>query len=99
MAEIAGSIAEFGFVIPVLAGDEVIVARQPVVAVRRRRHNWRHANPAACRDNTRPVFGSADSAGGRAFGCSKKQGRTGQPGFAAAPFLAQGPGRSIEAVG
>jgi ParB-like chromosome segregation protein Spo0J len=33
VAEIAGSIAEFGFVIPVLAGDEVIVARQPVVAV------------------------------------------------------------------
>jgi hypothetical protein len=72
---------------------------QPVVAVKRRRHNWWHANPAACRDNTRPVFGSADSAGGRAFGCSKTQGRTGQPGFAAAPFLAQGSGRSIEAVG
>ena len=44
---------------------------QPVVAVRRWRHNWRYAHPAACRDNTRPVFGYADSAGGRVFGCSK----------------------------
>ena len=32
-----------------------------------------HANPAACGDNTRPVFGSTDRDGGRAFGCSKGQ--------------------------
>ena len=34
-----------------------------------------HANPAACGDNTRPIFGSTDRDGGRAFGCSKGQSR------------------------
>ena len=46
-----------------------------------------HANPTACDDNTRPIFGSPDRDGARAFGHSKRQGRTGRPGLAAAPFL------------
>jgi hypothetical protein len=57
-----------------------------VAAVSHWRHSWGHANPAACGDNTRPIFGSTDRDGGRAFGCSKGQSRTGQPGLAAAPF-------------
>ena len=70
-----------------------------VAAMGHRRHSWGHANPAACGDNTRPIFGSTDRDGGRAFGCSKGQSRTGQPGRAAALFLAEGLGRSTEAVG
>src|SRR5262249_3304295 len=64
-----------------------------------RRHSWWHANPAAWRGNSRPVFGSDDSNGGGAFGCSEGQSRTGQASFATAPFLAHGPGWSVEAVG
>ena len=70
-----------------------------VAAVSYRRHSWGHANRATCRNNTRSVFGSTDRNGGRAFGCSTGQSRAGQPGLAAAPFLAGGPGRSTEAVG
>jgi hypothetical protein len=58
-----------------------------------------HANSAARRDNTRPVFGFTDRDSGRAFGCSKGQSRAEQPGLAAVPFLADGPDRSTEAVG
>jgi len=73
--------------------------RPAVAAVRWRRHSWHHANPAVRRDNTRPVFGPADRKGARASSRSTGQGRTGQFGFAAAPFLAQGLSRSAEAAG
>ena len=36
-----------------------------------RRQSWGHAKPTVCGDNTRPIFGSADRDGGRAFGYSK----------------------------
>ena len=62
------------------------IALQAVAAVSHRRHSWGHANPTAYGDNTRPVFGSTDRDGGRAFGCSKGQSRTEQPGLAAAPL-------------
>lgn len=74
------------------------MARPAVAAVSHWRHSWGHDIPAACGDNTRPIFGYTDRDGGRAFGCSKGQSRTGQPGLAAAPFLAEG-GLSTEAVG
>ena len=55
-----------------------------------------HANSAALGDNTRPVFGSTDREGGRAFDCSNRQRRTEQPGLAAAPFLADGLGGALK---
>src|SRR5215471_510515 len=75
------------------------LALPAVAAVSHRRHSWGHANPTACGDNTRSIFGSADREGGRAFGCFKGQSRTGRPSLAAAPFLAERSGRSTEAVG
>jgi hypothetical protein len=75
-----------------LRGSDCIscIALQAVAAVSRRRHSWGYANPTAYGDNTRPVFGSTDRDGGRAFGCSKGQSRTGQPSLATAPFIAYG---------
>ena len=77
----------------------MVIVLPAVAAVSHRRHSWGHANPATCGDNTRSVFGCTDRNGGRTFGCSKGQSRNGQPGLAAAPLLAGGPGRSTEAVG
>jgi hypothetical protein len=61
----------------VSAGD--VIALPAVAAVSHRRHNWGYANPAACGNNTRPIFGSTYRDGGRVFGRSKGQSRTGQP--------------------
>jgi NAD(P)-dependent dehydrogenase (short-subunit alcohol dehydrogenase family) len=37
--------------------QEQLSDSRPVGAVSCRRHSWRHANEAACRNDTRPVFG------------------------------------------
>jgi hypothetical protein len=47
--------------------------------VRCPRHSWHHANPPACGDNARPVFGSADREGARTTGRLREQGQTRQP--------------------
>jgi hypothetical protein len=46
-----------------------------------KRHDY--TNPPVRRDNTRPVFGSAESEGARTTGRLREQGESRQPGFAA----------------
>ena len=69
-----------------------------VAKVGRRRHIGGYANTAICRDNTRPVFDPTDRRGAAADRADA-QTRIGQPSFATALFVTQGPGRSAEAFG
>ena len=46
-----------------------------VAAVSQRQHSWGHGKPAAYGDDARPIFGSTDRDGGRAFGCPKGESR------------------------
>ena len=68
-----------------------------VAAVSHRRHSWGMPTRRPTKQ-LRPL-GSTDRGSSLAFGCSKGQSRTGQPGLAASPFIAEGLGRSTEAVG